>query len=51
MMNWFKRLMGGGSGSTATTEPETAPEPPTLPPEPDASAGEEDAVGSGDPPA
>jgi hypothetical protein len=42
MTNWLKRLFGGGSDSSATTEPAapaTAPEPPSMPAEPTTGTG------------
>jgi hypothetical protein len=38
MMDWLKRVFGGSSSST-TSEPASAPEPPSMPSEPPADAG------------
>jgi hypothetical protein len=41
MMDWLKRLFGG-SGSSTTSEPASAPEAPSMPSEPPADAGMSD---------
>jgi hypothetical protein len=54
MTNWLKRLFGGGSDSSATSEPPapaTAPEPPSMPAEPASGPGVTEDEPAGDEPA
>jgi hypothetical protein len=38
MMDWLKRMFGG-SGSSTTSEPASAPEAPSMPSDPPAATG------------